>query len=238
MNILKIKPLLVEASNYSTLVYSSGTNIEFNLKGKYFRICDIENIRVLVVISEQTIFISFAGTNDLADVISVLNIFGVKTPCGSIHKGVLLSSYKVLVTEISWLISNLPESINIVVTGHSLGGALAQVFSTLICRDNINCITFGAPKIGDAIFNKNLNSKTSFNCRFILEGDLIPYLPLISYKHPNTLRIGIDGNILPPISLFQIIKSGVLGIISSGSYLLSRHSMFHYNQAIKSIKLQ
>ena len=69
----------------------------------------------------------------------------------------------------------------IVTTGHGLGGGLATVASPFISDMlpdiPIVCITFGAPKVGSAVFEDWYTRKVSRSIRVVHSGDPIPFLP-------------------------------------------------------------
>jgi hypothetical protein len=95
--------------------------------------------------------ISFRGTNDLMDVFNDINAilipfftFDCKVHCGVLHQ------FKQL--QHCFKVETL-KSKQIIVNGHSLGSALATLFSVYYCNDlDITCIGFGTPRVGDKAF--------------------------------------------------------------------------------------
>jgi len=95
------------------------------------------------------------------------------------HSGFLKSLRK--------LLEDLPQG-DIYVTGHSLGGAMAQIYAAMLVKEGYNpkLVTFGAPRAG----MKGL-SELSSQCdgyRFVRDGDTIPNIPiyipfLFPYRH-------------------------------------------------------
>lgn len=73
----------------------------------------------------------------------------------------------------------------LLVTGHSLGGAIATVFTAEVLHDYsevfsqqpLTQVTFGAPRVFDKVTALKLNSMNFRNLRFVNEKDLIPTLP-------------------------------------------------------------
>ena len=75
------------------------------------------------------------------------------------------------------------------ITGHSLGGALAQIAAAALDRDNLAaCYTFGSPRVGTAGFDEQVKCP---HYRVINNWDLIPGLPLAffrGYRHNGESR--------------------------------------------------
>jgi len=79
------------------------------------------------------------------------------------------------------------KSAKIVITGHSLGGALATIFPTLLGMHDQNdvlesllgVLTFGQPRVGDAGFRDYVNSLMgSSYYRMVYRFDIVPRVPL------------------------------------------------------------
>ena len=86
----------------------------------------------------------------------------------------------------------------VVMTGHSLGGALAQ-----ICAVDMNylygyfveCVTFGAPRVGNVAFKQSLEERVRLR-RYENGNDLVPMLPWehFWYAHAGDIcRVGEQG---------------------------------------------
>ena len=102
---------------------------------------------------------------------------------GNVHKGFLdqyLAIQDELISKTAAYIEKFkPEKI--LITGHSLGGALANLcavdfFDRLETkeRSKIRCITFGAPKPGDAMFCAVFRENVPNSHRLVLPYDPIP----------------------------------------------------------------
>ncbi|EYC36613.1 hypothetical protein Y032_0875g2813 [Ancylostoma ceylanicum] len=74
------------------------------------------------------------------------------------------------------------------VTGHSLGGALASLAASyIIAEENINgsnvkLITYGQPRTGDATFSANHNKLVSYSYRVVHWRDLVPHIPMKGFE--------------------------------------------------------
>lgn len=109
---------------------------------------------------------------------------------------------------------------DVYVTGHSLGAALASLFTfRLSCSLDrcINNITFASPKVGNyywkKAFDTNINIK---NLRVMVSSDPIPLTPFINYYHVNGVLCLNSGKIL---------------------WYIDDHSTSMYNKLIKQKKL-
>ena len=157
--------------------------------------------------NDETLVIAFRGTRESIDwSISNLRMFPVALQnCNldkkiKVHRGFqrtlyfidkttkLKSFYAVLkhIEEIGLL-----ENRQIVITGHSLGAALATLFSVklrarlpVVIENQLQeIVLFGSPAVGLAkfkIFYKELNEKT---VRIINGSDVVPFTPPIFYHH-------------------------------------------------------
>jgi Lipase (class 3) len=71
-------------------------------------------------------------------------------------------------------------TLGLYITGHSLGGALAQIASAALNRDNLAaCYTFGSPRVGTAGFDEQVKCP---HYRVINNWDLVPALPVASFR--------------------------------------------------------
>ncbi|KAK2647547.1 hypothetical protein Ddye_015036 [Dipteronia dyeriana] len=118
-------------------------------------------------------------------------------PTFSIHKAAatLFSSLIDQLTNLKNLISN---SAPLIVTGHSVGGSVASLF-TLWLLESMNrtepkrvlCITFGAPLVGDKGLQQAISRNSKWNSCFLhvaSNQDLVPRL-FVSPHNPNAMQI-------------------------------------------------
>jgi RNA polymerase sigma factor (sigma-70 family) len=75
---------------------------------------------------------------------------------------------------------SVSSTLGFYITGHSLGGALAQIASAALNRDNLAaCYTFGSPRVGTADFDEQVKCP---HYRVINNWDLVPALPVASFR--------------------------------------------------------
>jgi len=94
---------------------------------------------------------------------------------------------KIMTTAVLDLNKKYPNA-SVVVTGHSLGGAIAtlalrQLETILPLNVNITLISFGSPKVGDKAFVDCFNQLRSPAFRFVRKGDIITEIPILECVH-------------------------------------------------------
>jgi len=122
----------------------------------------IENTRAFIAISkpQKEIVLSFRGTdnvfNAVTDLAGALFEDGKSSPI-RIHVGfktAVDSIYPKIISNLTSLLSSNPD-FKVVVTGHSLGGAMASVFAfrlkyrNLFKQTKVELYTYGCPRVGN-----------------------------------------------------------------------------------------
>ena len=182
------------------LVDNTSLNNEKNSNNMKYLCISTSNYSSVYIVKDtntQTIFVAFRGTYSLKSAISYLKITSIKpfiTCKNTNNKGVLLGIFKI-VGEIFYTIQESIKYLSdgkeykIICTGHSLGGAEAQIFSYLYekqllkkSKEKIVCITFGAPRVMNYSLIEDYNELIKNNYilfrRYITNGDIFPTLPL------------------------------------------------------------
>jgi hypothetical protein len=188
---------LAQASQFSYKPPHIAQQLYFILGAK--RVCSIERLNhfAYAVCFPKFIVIAFRGTEkDYEDILTDLDFELVRyldQKDSYVHKG-FYKAAKLLNAEIGNLVKqedwcNRP----IYFTGHSLGGALAQLCA-LKSEDYYYQIpavySYGAPRIG----NQNMADLISYQIihfRFVNGADIVPALPLYSmgYQHAQTHEV-------------------------------------------------
>ncbi|GAM28358.1 hypothetical protein SAMD00019534_115340 [Acytostelium subglobosum LB1] len=123
--------------------------------------------------SRKTYYVSFRGTADVADVLGDVHMLQKFNGLGSLHGTFYRSADSFPFMQLfKWI----QKGCNVVLTGHSGGGAVATIIALrMICepfisRDLITsrlmCITFGQPLVLDGVFGRYLNSHDSKGKQF------------------------------------------------------------------------
>ncbi len=103
--------------------------------------------------SRSEIVIVFPGTRDLSDIVTDIDAVPITDGSGKFHSGIEKTA-KAVFNEIGVLVIELCnrfKGTKVVVTGHSLGGAIGSLFSYYLKLKNLNvvCFAFGSPPCMD-----------------------------------------------------------------------------------------
>ena len=164
-----------------------------NDRATLFGIFDVPRLNLIITV--------FRGTNPLepVNVWDDLNIQKVPWDLGGkirhVHSGYYWA-FEDVRDEIDFvherIYKNYPDR-NILVTGHSLGGALATIcgahFAQTYPEKQVKVVNFGSPRVGNRAF-KNYIEKEATNLqhtRIINHRDIVPRMFLINYHHVGHL---------------------------------------------------
>ena len=181
------------------------------------------NYSIIYIVADKrtnSIFIIYRGTASVKGITSYINFntFNKNGPCENddayipgIFK-ITSEAIHTLIESISYLATNFlkaskPNSVKLIATGHSLGGAMATIFSYLylgIRNNNLSnqylgplskqivCISVGAPRCINAATLKKFNHFITQNMimyrRLVTKGDPVPLMPhkaYFGYYHPG-----------------------------------------------------
>ncbi len=176
------------------------------------------------------------------------------------HSG-YLQKYLLMKPEIENFVNeNANEDTNIVFSGFSAGGALAQLSAYSLAKEhkykNISVYSYASPRVFSEATSKHVDKLIPHNYRINIEHDLVPYFPLKlqgknSYYHAGTeflynkegnyrRHVG-DSDIDHKQNLKDIIKKAIMSWMthtrSNYEKVLSKH-LDTYNQLGKSIKTE
>ena len=91
------------------------------------------------------------------------------------------------------------EATDIIVCGHSLGGAIATLYAHSIKKHypeyNIKSVTIGSPRVGNKVFKENYDKSEIDTLRIVHNNDLVTHTPYIGFYHVNyQVRLDNNGN--------------------------------------------
>ena len=147
----------------------------------------------LAVKSDEFAVLAFRGTTDFQDWVTNLKGRQVAMPTAPavfVHEG-FLSAFECCRDDIVAAVNRaVPPDLGLYITGHSLGGALAQIASAVLERDNLAaCYTYGSPRVGRANFDRLVKCP---HYRLIDNWDLVPGVPppwFSGYRHSGDPRL-------------------------------------------------
>ena len=158
-----------------------------------------------ILISKRIICIVFSGTLSLSELKSDLDYKQINIDDNIlVHEGF----YKIYLS-IQDIIKKTIENTNfnhLYITGHSLGGALSTLCAfDLRSRENITHYSFASPRVGNVKFAEEFNRSKITSFRVNNTEDLIPALPLATWKDITYEHVGL--NIPFTISLGSLMKN-------------------------------
>jgi hypothetical protein len=197
-------------SKLAILAYSNEEQIDWKIWGleliKWIH-NEKSDTQGFVATKDKTIYVAWRGSeskkdfqNDASiDKVSFLNE-GEKVHIGFKYcwESVIGDTYDAIDTAIENLKG---ETTDIVVCGHSLGGAIATLYAHSIKKHyphyNVKSVTIGSPRVGNKTFKDNYDLSDIDTLRVVHNNDLVTHTPYIGFQHVNyQLRIDSDGNIL------------------------------------------
>lgn len=151
--------------------------------------------------SDGLAILAFRGTDpqSLSDIATDLtfNKTAWTESAGQVHAGFAGAARGLREAVDTWLNETGPTRTQLVLTGHSLGAAIATLFAS-ICKPNA-LVTIGSPRVGDATFVATLNAVHI--TRYVDCCDLITELPppaISGYVHAGESNyITRDGELAP-----------------------------------------
>ncbi len=152
----------------------------------------------LIAAGHETIFIAFQGTDPLLAANWATN-FQFETDADGIHKGFSAALDSVW-DDVASTLDRLRPLSRVILTGHSLGGALAVLcarrMDTDLGHSPAAIYTFGMPRVGTEDFARSYNQRFgNITYRFIHGNDIVPTVP------PTSSR-------LPPCWTRHLVRSG------------------------------
>jgi hypothetical protein len=126
-------------------------------------------------------------------------------------------------------------AVPIYITGHSLGGALAQIAGAVLGSDQVAaCYTFGSPRVGNTYFDLWVKIPSY---RVMNYADIVPQVPLpVVYRHSGDPRYMPDHLTASPYRFepnplergWQIVR-GLIQLVRAGSILgIQDHAILAY----------
>lgn len=169
---------------------------------------------------ESLILISIRGTASLADALRDMDATQVpfEHGAGMVHNG-FYGAAKVAYDFVVVYLDKFYNGQKLVITGHSLGGAIALIVSEILRRRpnftyDIVLYTYGAPRAGDAVFVEA--AEPLMHHRIVNHNDPVPSVPstwMNTSTRPQYVSQGIATVMNPAVgvSLFALGMMNILG---------------------------
>lgn len=210
---LKIDTMVFDSKKQAILnnILSKSPNCELH---KFYDLESGTQVGVAVSHKMKRISIIFRGSNELVDWMHNLLICKQRLPNGKyIHQGFYKSLfmcdlYYKLRNDFINLTKKYPDY-EVYVSGHSLGGGLATLFSYFISNiteKDITLITFASPRVGNKNWADDFNSRKNLrHYRFVNQKDIVTSIPYFYFHHVGNC-IEINSNNEIKYSIFDIHK--------------------------------
>ena len=138
--------------------------------------------------------------------------------------------------------AHIPPELPLYITGHSLGGALAQIASAVLERDNLAaCYTFGSPRVATLDFDGVVKCP---HYRVVNSWDLVPSVPGPPYAHTGDPRLLLPSRPgLAPLRRDQskILRSivdlyaSVASVFTRRLLVIDDHMIWNYRKRLEAI---
>ncbi|MDD5358352.1 MAG: lipase family protein [Candidatus Nanoarchaeia archaeon] len=151
-------------------------------------------------------WIVFRGTDSAKNIIMDLLFPQLVIPYGNhdskirVHGGFLLGYIGYARGYVQSWLKDHGNIKKIVLIGHSLGSALATLCAVDIQYNlsgmDIQCITFGSPRVGNVYFQRSYNQRVPNTFRYVYKNDFFIHIPpkCIEFEHiGNMIQLGKPG---------------------------------------------
>lgn len=224
------------------LAYSDEQTIIATMKKQGFttvNFFDIDGAQVVCSANKTSAVISFRGTepSQFSDVVADINFLPTKQKHGEgyVHVGFRDEVLKLEQQILKWVDKHKEKTVYC--CGHSLGGAMATLF-TGRHEDIVNKIfTYGSPRVGSGQFVAKLITP---HYRVVNNNDIVPSVPpAIGFRHHGEKKyLNFKGELVEQFSRRQDWADWLKGIwtaIKKGEWFDSvrDHSMEKYSQYLK-----
>jgi hypothetical protein len=205
---------------------------------------------VYIFSSPGYLILSFSGTKHLQEWKYNMNSKKIEFPFVDetfyVHEG-FFDYYVSLRQSILNIVNNRDKSCRVLCLGHSLGSPLGSYAALDIdyLGFNVDCITFGSPRLGDYKFTEVFKKRIINRARIVNDKDIVPNFPsyIRGYFHTSPIIKIIDKNnivsyeeernILTKFNIISIYISFILQILKNNS--IREHYMNSYLQQIQQI---
>lgn len=160
-----------------------------------------------------------------------------------IHRG-FWGAWQKLEPGVREAVDALPPDLGLYITGHSLGGALAQIASAALERDTLAaCYTFGSPRVATAGFDVAVKCP---HYRVVNSWDLVPGVPLPAwwgFQHTGDARLlvgdaprqALRRSRNPIAELIVDLASAAAWTVTRKLPIVAEHMIWNYRARLEAI---
>ncbi len=185
----------------SNLAYQDNSGVEKVCLDKWrFDTCDfihVNDTECFVASTANEVLLAFRGTAGIADWVRDLTVYSTDVEYGSVHEGFYLGMKQVKDEIVDVLERVNAKNKSFVLTGHSLGGALAAIAAAEFDGDySVTSIyTYGQPAVGKEDFRTFMQLYASRFYRVVNDDDIVTKVPP-GYAHVGKVyRFGFFGGV-------------------------------------------
>lgn len=198
----------------------------------------------LISKSEPSRFaVHFPGTASWRDGLTDAKIRKTASDPGRLHRGFKAAASSVY----SDIVVKLPPGARVILSGHSLGGAVATIIAYWLggCGYEIEAVfTFGSPRVANGpwqrAYNRQLGSRTF---RIVNAGDPVPHVPWVfaTYRHVHNLvylnrKGGVEHSVVWAAAMELKEKYRAADSNQTSEFISARaHCLTSYIQKLKSL---
>lgn len=198
----------------SLLSYRAEAEVKTTAVGTFgFQQCEfisVDDTQAFIAWTGDLVLIAFRGTESIGDWLIDLNILSSTRPYGVVHRG-FLGAFQVVEQRLRQLLGGLAGR-RLLLTGHSLGGALATVAAAELPSTfkAAAIYTYGQPAVGKGDFTSffSHNFAGAFH-RFVNDDDIVPQVPPTFAHVGNLIHFDANGNIQSGSVLMSAVAEAV-----------------------------
>ena len=153
--------------------------------------------------NDTLVMVAFRGTDETRDWLTNLDMLPRRSPFGPIHRGFAKATARLWPQLVTILKRALDRQKPIWLTGHSLGGAMAQICTMRLLTEtawNPTCVyTFAQPRAAGRGFARRIEKAAVPYYRFVNNVDLITSIPtgLFRTHVGREIYVAASGGIFP-----------------------------------------
>jgi hypothetical protein len=201
---------ILQAAQLSCDVYKSPSRILSIYKNKNVSVLEHKSHPLLLTMRDnKDLYVAFRGCKDAQEFLKSIDakMVSPKYELNAKVKQTFWKTFEDVKDELAYVIHQheIDDVENIIFTGHSKGGALAQIASSMldIQHKQKQCISFGAPYVGDKGFQQLVEQQTRVHKRIVAKGDIIPVAKLHKELVHNGEELILHTSVSSPLTCIE-----------------------------------